>query len=72
MISDFENLDVMIGSSHYEREDSEFGNSVRTPESLSYDALVNHNSNTHSNSSENSFRGFAGNGQNVQLVQVAS
>ena len=41
----------MIGS-HYEREDIEYGNSVRRLESPSNDALVDHNSNTHSNSGE--------------------
>ena len=50
MISDEENMDVMIGSSNYEREDCEFGNSIRRPESLSYDPRIDHNSNAHSNS----------------------
>ena len=45
MISDLENMDVMIGNSHFEREDSEFGNSVERPESP--DISVDHNSNTH-------------------------
>ena len=45
MISDLENMDVLIENSHYERADSEFGNSIRRPESPSYDALVDHNSN---------------------------
>ena len=40
----------MIGSSHYEREDSEFGNSVRRPESPRYDPHIDHNFNAHSNS----------------------
>ena len=48
MISDLEKMDVMIGSSHYERTDSEFGNSVIRPESPSNEALVDNNSNTHS------------------------
>ena len=63
MISGLENMDVMIGSSLYEREGSEFGNSVRRPESRSNDTLVDHNSNNHSNSRENEIRAFAGNGQ---------
>ena len=38
MLSDEENMDVMLGSNHYEREGSEFGNSIRRPESPSSDA----------------------------------
>ena len=45
MISDLENKDVMIWSGHFEIEISEFGNSVRRPESPSYEALTDHNSN---------------------------
>ena len=63
MISDLEKLDVMIGNCHYEKEDSEYGNSVRRPESRSYDALIDHNSNNHSNSRMNETKGFAGNRQ---------
>ena len=39
----------MIGRDRFERDDREFGNSVRRPESPSYEALVDHNSNDHSN-----------------------
>ena len=46
MISDLENMDVMIGSGHSGREDIEFGNSVRRPESHRYDALTDNNSNS--------------------------
>ena len=63
MILDLENMDMIIVSGHYEREDSEFGNSVRRPECLCYDALIDHNSNTLSNPRENEIGGFAGNGQ---------
>ena len=63
MISDLENMDVMIGNCPYEKEDSEYGNSVRRPESCSYDTLIDHNSNSHSNSRNNEAKGFAGNRQ---------
>ena len=36
----------MIRSSHYEKEDGEIRNSVRRPDSPSYDALIDQNSNT--------------------------
>ena len=61
MISDLENMDVMIRSGHFEREDREVGNSVKKPESPSYDALIDHNYNSDTKSRENEMRGFAGN-----------
>ena len=53
----------MIESGDYEREDGDFGDSVRRPDSPSYDALIDRNSNSHSNSKKNEIRGIAGNGQ---------
>ena len=53
----------MIRSTHFEREDNEFGKSARRPESPRYDALVDHNTNSHSNSGENEKRRLAGNDQ---------
>ena len=35
-VSDLEKMVVIIGNGHYGREDSEFGNSVTKPKSLSY------------------------------------
>ena len=65
MISDLEKMDVMIGNCPYEKEDSEYGNSVRRPESRSFDALIDHNSNNQSNSrmNENGTKEFADNRQ---------
>ena len=40
MILDQEKNDVMIGRGHYEGDDNEFGNSVRTFESPSYEILI--------------------------------
>ena len=54
----------MLGANHFERKESEFSNSVRWPESPSYNALVMSEFNSHSNSRENEKRGFAGRGHN--------
>ena len=59
MSSDMENMDIILGSNHVEREEA-----IRRPESSSYNALTNHDSNSHSNSRENEIKGFAGNGHN--------
>ena len=65
-------MDVMIGSGLFQRENSEFGNSVRRPEIPSFDALIDHNSNSHSNSRENEIRGFTGNGRKNTQVDSGS
>ena len=72
MLSDIENMDIMLGSNHFEREESEHSNSVPRPESPSYNALSNHDLNSHSNSRENESRGFTGNGQNSREVHSNS
>ena len=41
MLSDIENLDVMIGGNHLERRKSEISNHGRRPESFRYDTLLN-------------------------------
>ena len=51
-LSDIENLDIMLVCNRLGREESEFSSSVRTPEISSYNALVNHDVNSHSNSRE--------------------
>ena len=50
VLSDIENLDIMFGSNHLEREESNFSNSVHRPECPRYNALVNHDVSSHSNS----------------------
>ena len=72
MMSDLENMDIIIGRGHYEKEDSETGNSVRMLECPCYDALINHNSNTQSNPRENEIRGFAENGQSSAEIDSSS
>ena len=52
MFSDIENLDIMLVKNNLEREESELSNSVRRRESPSYNALVNHDVNSYSNSRE--------------------
>ena len=64
MLSDFENLDIMLGGNNPETEGSEFSISVRRPESPSYNTLVNHDVISHSNSREEEIRGYAGNSRN--------
>ena len=68
MLSKIENLDIMLGSNHLERAESELSYSVRRPESPSYNALVNHNVNSHFNSREDEIRGYAGNGPNSSEI----
>ena len=72
MLSDLEKMDIMLGSDHFEREDSELGNSARRPESPNYDALVDHNTSSHSNSGANEIRRFAGNGQSSGEIDSSS
>ena len=60
-LSDFENMKTMLCSNHFETEKSELSNSVRRPEILIYHTLTNHDSNSHSKSTEIEIRGFAGN-----------
>ena len=42
MLSDIENMDILLGSNHFEREDSEVSSSVRRPKHPCYNALTNH------------------------------
>ena len=72
MLSDLGKMDMMLGSDLFEREDSEFGYSARRPESPIYDALVDHSTNSHSNSGANEIRRFAGNGQNSGAIDSSS
>ena len=56
MLSYIKNMDIMLVSNHFEREESELSNSVRRPESPKYNALVDNESNSNSNSRENEIR----------------
>ena len=72
MLSDIENLDIMLGSNHLEREGSEISNSVRRPESPSYTALTSSDINSLSNSRDNEINGYAGNCQNLRETDSSS
>ena len=72
IISDIKNLGILLGSNRLEREESEFSNSIGRPESPSYNALVNHDVNSHSNSREDKIKDYAGNGQNSREVDSSS
>ena len=63
MLSDIENPDIMLGGKNLQRKESENSNSVLGPESPSYNALVNNDVKTHSNSRKEEIRGYAGNDQ---------
>ena len=49
MLSDIENLDIMLGGKNREREESESSNFGRRPDSPCYNTSVNQNTNSHSN-----------------------
>ena len=72
MLSDIENLDVMLGGNHLERDVSEISNYGRRPESPSLDTLLNQNSNSHSNSHETEIRTYAQNGQSSREADSGS
>ena len=50
MLSDIENLDILLGGNNPEREESEFSNCVIRLKNPSYNTLVNNDANSHSNS----------------------
>ena len=62
----------MLGGNHLDREESEVTNSVRRPESPSYNTLINHDVNSHSNSREGEIKGYAGSGHNSGEVDSSS
>ena len=72
MLSEIRNLDIMLGGIRLEREESEFSNSVRRPESPSYNALANHDVNSHTNSREDEIRCYAENCHNSREVDSSS
>ena len=66
MLSDIENLDIMLVGNNIEREESESSNLGRRLESPSYTALINQNVQLHSNSREAEIRSYAQNGHSVR------
>ena len=72
MLSDIENLEILLRSNRLEREENEFSNSVRRPESPSYNAFVNYDTNSHSNSREDKIKGYLGNRQKSREADSSS
>ena len=72
MLSDIENLEVMLGGNHLARDESEISNHGSRPESPSYDTLLNQNGNSHHNSHETVNRTFAQNGQSSREADSGS
>ena len=72
ILSDIENLDVLLGGNHLERNESEVSNYGRRPESPSYDTLLNQNSNFHPNSHESEIRTYAQNGRSSRKTDSGS
>ena len=62
----------MPGGNHLDREESEVTNFVRRPESPSYNTLINHDVNSHSNSREDEIKVYAGNGHKSGEVDSSS
>ena len=72
MLSEFGNRDIMLDSNHFEREDSEFRNSASRLKIPNYDALLDRNTKSRTNSSENEIRLFAGNCHNSAEIGSSS
>ena len=64
MLSDINNLDVMIGGSHFDREESEDNILARRPESDNCNASENNEENLRLNTKENRSGNSADLGQN--------
>ena len=72
MLSDLENMDLMLDRNIFERKNRKFGDWVRRHRSPSYDVLGALNINSHTNAGENEIRRFAGNGQNPGVIDFSS
>ena len=72
MLSDIENFDIMLGGNNLETEERESSNSGRRPDSSCYDASMNQNTNSHSNSHEAVPRTYAQNGHSLRETDSSS
>ena len=72
MLSDIENLDIMIGGNSLDREESLYRNLGKRPESSSYENLLNQNGQSHSNSREAEIRSCAQIGHSAREADVDS
>ena len=64
MLTDIENLDIMLGGSHFEIEESEDSIHAWRPESISCNASENNEEDPHFNTRENRSSNNADHGQN--------
>ena len=72
MLSDDENLDIMLGGNSLDREESISTNLGRRPESPCYGKLLNQNGQSHSNSREAETSSYARNGHSAREVDSSS
>ena len=72
MLSELGNRDIMLDSNHLEREDIEFRHSASRPKIPNNDALLDRNSKSRTNSSENEIRLFVGNCHNSAEIGSSS
>ena len=68
MPSDIENLDIMLGERHSEREESVNSNSARRPESANSNMFENNEENLYLNRGEMGLGNDANPGQNLQVL----
>ena len=72
MLSDIENLDIMLGGNSLDREESISSDIGRRPKSPSYGNLMNQNGQSHCNSREAEIRNCVQNGHSAREVDSSS
>ena len=72
MISDIENIDILLGGNHFERGESEPSTSVRRPRSSSYNTLVNSGLNPNTNPREDEIRNYTEHGHDSGGTETSS
>ena len=72
MLSNIENLDIMLVGNSLDREESVYSNIGRRPESPSYENVLNQNDQSHSNSREAEIRSCAKNGHSAREADSGS
>ena len=65
MLSDIENLDIMLGCNHIERGESEFSDSIKSPDSPNCNAPEDNEEDNYLNSRENTSSNSANYGHNL-------
>ena len=72
MLTDLENLDIMLGGKNLDREEGVSSRLGRRPENPSLGHLLNHNGQSHSNSREAEIRSFARKSHSAREVESSS